>query len=190
MRLFVAVDIPEAHKRSIEKALQGLRVLLPDARWAPRSNWHATLKFLGEVPDDKLPEVRTEIASSVGDSRPVRSSLTELGAFPSIGRARVLWVGLGDASGELARLAAELDSKLSLLGVRSDSRPLHPHVTVARMRIPLQMRDLLQEAGPFVLERKGFTISQAVLYRSHLKPTGAEYEPLATFPATGALPAR
>lgn len=186
MRLFVALEIPESHKRSIEKSIQKLRSALPEVRWIPRSNWHATLKFLGEVPDERLPKVESVVSASLQDFPPIQSRLTDIGAFPSPARARVLWVGISDDSGSLAGLASELDKKFGALGFRQDSRPIHPHVTVARIKVPTGVGHLLEQANYF--EPSPFPVIQAILYRSHLKRTGAEYEPIASFPAKGAPP--
>lgn len=185
MRLFVAFDIPESLKRSIEKGLQRLRTALPEARWIPRNNWHATLKFLGEVPDDQLPKVEAAVSSSLADLPPITSHLTEMGAFPTVDKARVLWVGLWDDSGALAGLAASLDKGLGALGFRQDSRPLHPHITVARIKLPLPVGQLFEQAGPYDFDESPFAVSQATLYRSRLNRMGAEYQALSSFPAKG-----
>lgn len=186
MRLFLAVEIPESHKRSVEKAIQKLRNALPEVRWIPRNNWHATLKFLGEVPDERLPEVESVVSASLEDFPPIQSHLTDVGAFPSSGRARVLWVGLSDDSGSLARLANDLDKSFGVLGFRQDSRALHPHITLARIKVPIGVGHLLDHAYDF--DQSPFPISQAILYRSRLNRTGAEYQPLSSFPAKGVLP--
>lgn len=190
MRLFVAFDIPESLKRSIEKGLQKLRTALPEVRWIPRNNWHATLKFLGEVPDERLPEVEAAVSSYLADFPPATSHLTEMGAFPSADKARVLWVGLRDDSGALAGLAASLDKGLGALGFRSESRPLHPHITVARIKLPVSVRHLFEQAGPYDFDESPFDVTHATLYRSRLNRMGAEYQAMSSFPAKGVPSAR
>ncbi|MGH2688876.1 MAG: RNA 2',3'-cyclic phosphodiesterase, partial [Actinomycetota bacterium] len=159
MRLFVAVGIPERQKRSVEKAVQVLRLAIGDAgRWVPRENWHATVKFLGEVPDAHLAEVLAVVGRNTAAASRTTSALTGVGAFPSLGRARVLWVGLSDAEGRLAALAAGLEEALGEAGFRRESRPLHPHLTLARLRAPVPIGRVLEEAGPFAFDREPFEV--------------------------------
>ena len=103
LRLFVAFDVPEAQKDSVEEAIAPLAV--PGARWTSRQSWHVTLKFLGATPEERLSEVTGVVEQAASASQPARTSLRDLGAFPSFRRARVLWVGLDDPGAVLAALA-------------------------------------------------------------------------------------
>ena len=183
MRLFVAVDIPDRQKLSVEKAIQPLRLALVGAvRWVPRENWHATLKFLGEVPDDLVPDLRSVLTAVTSAAPATSTALTDVGAFPALSRARVLWVGLADPDGRLASLAAALESSLGEAGFRQESRPLRAHVTLARIRAPIAIAGIVEKAGPYGLNREPFAVGRVVLYRSRLGRAGAVYEPLAEFP--------
>lgn len=189
LRLFVALEVPEARKISIEKAIQSLRLNLPKARWTTREQWHVTLKFLGEVPEDRLPEV-VEIAGTCGTaSPPVGTRLTEIGSFPRGRRARVIWVGLEDDARVMALLAATLEEELGGAGFRKEGRDLHPHLTLARFRVPQPIEQEMGSSGPYEFDRTPFEVGEIVLFRSHLNPKGATYEPLEHFPLAGA-PAR
>jgi RNA 2',3'-cyclic 3'-phosphodiesterase len=186
MRLFVAVEIPEQQKRSIEKGIQALRMALVGAvRWVPRENWHATVKFLGDVAGDRLPDVSSILAAAAATSLPAPTSLTDVGAFPSLGRARVLWVGLDDPEGRLASLAAALEGAFGKAGFRQESRVLHPHLTLARIRAPVPIDGIVEKAGPYAFDREPFDVSGVVLFQSRLSRAGAAYEPVAKFPLTG-----
>ncbi|HEY8202758.1 MAG TPA: RNA 2',3'-cyclic phosphodiesterase [Actinomycetota bacterium] len=183
MRLFVAVEVPEQQKRSVERAIQSLRMALVGAvRWVPRENWHATLKFLGEVPDGRLPDVSDVLAAAAAGSSPTTTSLTGVGAFPSLNRARVLWVGLDDPEARLASMSAALETAFGEAGFRQESRALHPHVTLARIRAPIPIAGIVEKAGPYAFDREPFAVTKIVLYQSRLSRAGATYEPVATFP--------
>lgn len=176
MRLFVGIEVPEAQKRSIEKAIQELRKALPAGRWVPRENWHVTLKFLGEVPDERVAEVG-EIGMVAARGSPVLTThLTDIGSFPTRTRTRVLWVGLDDPEDEMAHLAARLEKKLGKAGFRQESRKLHPHLTLARFRVPERIAEVIESSGPYDLDRSAFEVSEAVLFRSRLSRAGATYE--------------
>jgi RNA 2',3'-cyclic 3'-phosphodiesterase len=183
MRLFVAVDIPERQRLSVEKAVQPLRLALVGAvRWVPRENWHATLKFLGEVREDRVPGLLTVLAAVTSAAPSTTTALTDVGAFPALSRARVLWVGLDDPGGRLASLAAALEASLGEAGFRQESRPLRPHVTLARIRAPIPIAGIVEKAGPYALDREPFGVGRVVLYRSRLGRGGAVYEPVAELP--------
>ena len=183
IRLFVAVEIPDRQKLSVEKAIQPLRLALAGAvRWVPRENWHATIKFLGEVPDDRVPDLSPVLAAVTSAAPATTTALTDVGAFPALNRARVLWVGLDDPGARLASLAAALESSLGEAGFRQESRPLHPHLTLARIRAPITIAGIVEKSGPYGLDREPFAVGRVVLYRSHLSRAGAVYEPVAEFP--------
>jgi 2'-5' RNA ligase len=185
MRLFLAAEVPESHKLVIERALEPLRPGLPGVRWIDPSNWHLTLKFLGEVPGERVSELSRLAGAAAARTPLTRSGLARLGAFPSPRRARVLWVGLEDAGGALAALAGRLEDRLGGAGFRREPKPWRPHVTVGRLRVPAPVGKALEAATPGTLEAPPFPISEVVLFRSHLHPRGATYEALERFPFLG-----
>lgn len=178
LRLFLAVEVPETHRRSIDKALRPLRTAIPDAKWTARDSWHVTLKFLGEVPDDRLEEVFRIATESVRDSSNVKSRLTGLGVFPSQRRARVIWIGLEDSDHLLEHLAARMESMFQSGGFRAEGRKLQPHLTVCRLRTPMDLTEIVEAFEEERLEGSTFEISRAVLFRSRLSRSGAAYEAL------------
>jgi 2'-5' RNA ligase len=182
VRLFIGIQAPEKQKRSIEKAIQELRLALPNARWVPRDNWHVTLKFLGEVTEERVSEVSEIGSMSASRSPPFDSHLTEIGSFPTKTRTRVLWVGLVDPDHVMAHLAARLEKKLGKAGFRQESRDLHPHLTLARFRVPERIADVIGEHGPYAYDRSPFAVEEVVLFRSHIGRGGARYEALETWP--------
>lgn len=188
LRLFVACEVPDAQKLSIEKSIQSLRMALPKARWTVREQWHVTLKFLGEVGEERFPEV-TEIVSSAANGGPATvSRLTDIGSFPNARRARVIWVGLEDVSGVMASLAVSMEEAFGKAGFRQEGRPLHPHLTLARFRVPQPIEEEIASSGPYEFDRTGFEIGEVVLFRSRLSPKGATYEPLEKTPLGGRHP--
>lgn len=185
LRLFIAVDVPASHKLSIERSIQDLRLQLPEARWIPRESWHVTLKFLGEVAEDRVADVLRVTGRACTDAVALSSRLTEVGAFPTLRRARVIWVAIEDPDEALARLAARLERDLGKRGFRKEGRKLHPHLTLARLRTPLPVGEAVESSGPYRLEPSRFDIGEAILFRSHLSPRGATYEALETFALGG-----
>jgi 2'-5' RNA ligase len=185
MRLFVAFDIPEGHRRGLDRAIDPVRRRLRGARFVPSAAWHVTLKFLGEVPEERFGEVREVAGRSAGALPRTRSRLTGLGAFPSPRRARVVWVGLEDAEGVLAALAEGMEREFAAAGFRREERVWRPHLTLARFRTPGPIEHALAEARLEDLPAEPFDVNEVVLFRSHLSPRGASYVPLDRFPLSG-----
>lgn len=181
LRLFVAIEVPEAQKLSIEKSIQSLRLALHQVRWTVRDQWHATLKFLGEVPESRVRDVIEIVGQTATSSSASETRLTEIGSFPHARRARVLWVGLEDAGGVMASLAASMEEAFGKAGFRQEGRALHPHLTLARFRVPQPIEKEIASSGPFDFDRSPFTVGEIVLFRSRLSPKGATYEAIERF---------
>jgi 2'-5' RNA ligase len=185
LRLFVAADLPEPIKRSVEKVIQPLRLQLPDAKWTTREQWHLTLKFLGHVDEDRLEELSKVAAKVAAGAEPVETRLTDIGAFPNVRRARVLWIGIDNPDNKLTLLDDELERRYAKRGFRKESRLYHPHLTLARMRSPQPIGEVVDSADTSSLTDASFTIGEIILYRSHLSPKGSRYEALESFKLSG-----
>jgi 2'-5' RNA ligase len=181
LRLFLAVDIPEAAKRMVADAIAPWRAASPKARWVPPENWHITLKFLGPSYPRLLAWIEEEVAAVATATSPVRVRLSGLGAFPSLGRARVCWAGVDEPSGALARLSSALDVALGK-EFRADARGFRPHLTVARSEPPIALPPAYG-ATPLVTE--AFAVERVVLFRSQLRRPAPRYESLEQFPLRG-----
>jgi 2'-5' RNA ligase len=178
VRLFVAVDVPDVVAAELLERIAGLRGAVSGARWTRPEGWHVTLKFLGSTAVRSVPEVEAAVRTVAGGVASFGSRIVRLGAFPSAGRARVLWAGLEDAAGCFARIVTHLDDLLVALA-EPEKRAFMPHLTLARIEPPARL-------DPDVLELEvassAFTVERLILYRSHLSPKGATYEPLVTAP--------
>lgn len=174
LRLFVAFEVSETAKDAVEVAVAPLRERFPQARWVPRQNWHVTVKFLGQTYPRLLGWVQERVAAAAAQGAPVRTRLTEVGAFPSAGRARVLWAGLDDRPGRLAEIAHALDALLAT-EFKPETRAFSPHLTVARSDPPLRLDEGVVGTA---LEPVEVTVDHLVLFRSHLRRPSPVYEPL------------
>ena len=181
LRLFVAVEVPDRAKESVEEAFRRWRVEFPKARWAPRENWHVTLKFLGRTWPRLADWVPQRVEAAARDVEPFRTRITGVGGFPSPTKARVLWAGLDDEDGRAGGLAARIEGGL-LEEFPAEKRAFHPHLTVARSDPPVKLSP--EFAGtPLVTE--DWEVDHVVLFRSHLRRPAPLYEPLALFPLGG-----
>lgn len=184
MRLFVALDIPEDIRQALAATVRTLRVACPDARWARIDGLHATLKFIGETPGEKLEPIKSALAT-VQAAAPITLQFRGAGFFPDMRRPRVLWAGI-EAGPDLAALARDVENSLAPLGIARETRAFSPHLTLARFDRPRGLALLhaaLAAAGP--LEFGATTAKEFHLYQSVLKRGGAEYTRLVTFSFAG-----
>lgn len=110
-----------------------------DIRWAADENWHITLAFLGEVPEYKVDQLAEGLERAAGRQKPIDLQLAGSGAFPGVADARVLWTGVRDEAGALPHLAMTTRSAANKAGVQVDGRKFAPHVTLARLRRPMDV---------------------------------------------------
>jgi 2'-5' RNA ligase len=130
VRLFVAVSIPAAIRAEVAAWVPRAEALTGDTvRWNAPDQWHLTLVFLGEVPEDRLPAVVAAGTRTLHEAAAARLQLRGGGRFGD----RVLWVGLRD-DGALRGLADALRAELRTDGFPVDDKPFRPHLTLARSR--------------------------------------------------------
>jgi 2'-5' RNA ligase len=181
MRLFVAIEIPNEVRESLAAFLKELRGIAPQAKWVRAENLHITLKFLGHTEPTKLRAIEEALAS-IRDAQPVTLDFRGLGFFPNEKRARVFWVGM-EASSNLKVLAEGIDQRVHKLGYPLEDRPFTPHLTLARLEPPGLPPKLGSAAKENAVRTFGsFAAHEFHLIESRLKPTGAEYTTLQSFP--------
>jgi 2'-5' RNA ligase len=178
MRLFIALDLPIAVVQTLEHLLDTLR---PTARisWVQPANMHITLKFIGEFPEERIPEL-TSALDRIAKPGAIPLAVRELGFFPNPRSPRVFWVGV-DAPG-LSELAAEIDRTTSKFGVETEKRAFSPHLTLARIKDRLNLKPLEDAIAALPSRDFGkFEVKSSYVYLSQLRPTGALYTKLAEF---------
>ena len=182
LRLFVAVEIPQRTKDEVDRAIAPLRERYPQGKWVRPENWHVTVKFLGRTMPALLDRVRDACVEATERVRPFRVELRPAGVFPRPTGAWALWVGLRDEAEGLGVLARALDRELAR-DFPAEKRPFTAHLTVARFdpRVLVDPAEL-EAAAP---EPSPFRVGELVLFRSHLSPKGARYEPLERFALRG-----
>jgi len=188
VRCFVAIDLSPEVRAAVAEAQAGLRAAAPraDVRWVDPAGMHLTLKFLGEVPEERLPALQGALTEAVTRRPALALAARGLGGFPNARRPRVVWMGIAGDGEALGRTAAGVEDALVPLGFPAEARPFRGHVTLARVRSPrglAQLGDAIA-AGAHA-DFGAWTAQEVVLYRSHLKPSGAVYEPLARLPFAG-----
>jgi len=188
IRSFIAIELPENTKKELRQLEDALRGKCPEgcARWVSPDGIHLTLKFLGNVPQDKISAITRAIENASVGFSPFELKVTEIGVFPNERRIQVIWVGV---SGELEKLKAlqkSIDENLRPLGFEPESRPFTPHLTIARIKESTTTDDR-KRLGEIVSATKceltfPIRVQSVSLMRSQLTPQGAIYHRIASVP--------
>ena len=181
-RLFIALGLPEALRTALTHEQERLQAAGLHAAWMRPPGMHLTLHFLGDTPVTALERIAAACVPAAAGVPPLRLRAEGLRCFPSARRPRVLVTNVQGDVQQLKRLHQRLVRRLGRLGVRLDSRPYRPHVTIGRFRRPPRGPPLavLQRALAAPPVSYGDFVSDAVeLFRSELHPGGAVYTSLA-----------
>jgi len=174
MRAFIAFEIPE----EVKKVLIEAQNQLEKAKLSLTKDFHLTLKFLGEVDETKVEEIRKRLGEIKFNS--FETSLTDIGVFPGENSIRVVWVGLNDPESKIASLQKEVDSKTEILGFKKDIR-FHPHLTLARVKFVSDKQGFAKNLKEIKIEKKAFQVTEFKLIKSILTPEGPIYEDIVSF---------
>jgi 2'-5' RNA ligase len=131
VRLFVALNLPKQERTRIQRAVARLRDSEFPVRWIEPDGYHLTLKFLGEVRAELVPTLERAIDRVAAATNAFPLSISGFGAFPTIRRPRVLWLGV-DPSPALRCLKQDLEWGLASHGFERETRAFHPHITIGR----------------------------------------------------------
>jgi 2'-5' RNA ligase len=180
MRLFIGLDPYEDVRERLERLLVHLRAGA-HLKWSAVYNLHVTLKFIGEWPDDKLPQLEAALGA-VPRREPIPADVKGLGWYPNPHHPRVFWVGV-QAGDPLAALVKDIEAQLGPLGIAGETRPYHAHLTLARIKepAPLQaLRDAIAQLES--VDYGSFLVDRFYLYRSQPGSAGSIYTKLSEYP--------
>jgi len=174
-RLFVALDLPDSIKSSLDSLMRGLG----DVRWLSDDQLHLTLRFIGEIDNGQAHDIAD--ALSLVQGRPFDLSLKGIGHFPPRGEPRVIWTGV-ERQPELKALKHRIDNALRQAGLDRDPKKYVPHVTLARLRRPPTQAGLATYLMRHSLFRSSsFPVSGFKLFSSWLDGQGADYQVEASY---------
>ena len=187
LRVFIAVEIPPSIRQAIDSQTQPLRAALGRdlVRWVPAENMHLTLKFIGDVSPASVDALAKMLTAETQTCAPFALTVGGLSSFPTPRRARVIWIGI-QAPAALTSLQHGLESAAARLGYEEETRPFSPHLTLGRVRQPIGASD--QQKVRIALEKTQIgalgtaEVTAVHLFKSDLKPSGAEYTCLFSAP--------
>jgi 2'-5' RNA ligase len=174
MRLFIAVEVPEGIKRILKSVQEKLKL---DGRMTKTKEFHLTLKFLGEVPEQKLDDIKQSLGKISFD--PFKARLSDIGAFPTKNNPRVVWAGL-EPHQTINALQQQVDDTMTNIGFEKDNR-FHPHLTLSRIKFCNNRKEFADLLDNIRIEQAEFDIKEFKLIKSTLTPQGPVYDVLALF---------
>lgn len=189
MRAFIAAEIPSVIRNKIGKIQRELmKEVSSSVKWVEVANIHITLRFLGEVPEEKIELLRQVLPKGGAGIAPFKITVRGLGAFPELSRPRVIWVGMESEGRKMEQLYLQIEDLVRDLGFPPETRDFSPHLTVGRVK---QLRDRAEWVRA-IKEREDIFLGETTvdcfyLFQSILRPLGPEYKKLGKFdlPGTG-----
>lgn len=165
-RVFIAVPLTEEAIEELKKNVSKF-----PGRKVSHDKWHFTLEFLGDVKDERLPEL-TKIFEEIPLPSPFQITFTTLGAFPHSRSARVLWAGIKEGERDFSKLSEIFREHLGKAHFRIDERPFVPHVTLSRLHHPENISRWIEQQ-PF--HKVHMKVEKLILYESILEPEQSRY---------------
>ncbi len=178
MRTFIAVELTEELRVKIEELQNPLKKINANVAWVKPGNVHATLKFLGEVPEDKIEKVFEGTKNALEGIKSFKLSLKNLGYFPNIKRPRVVWIGVEKGKEELSLMAVKIEEEMEKIGFPKENREFSPHLTIGRVKSPKNIERLTELIKDTSFQSQEIEVKEVAVMRSELHPSGAIYTPL------------
>ncbi|OGW75460.1 MAG: 2'-5' RNA ligase [Omnitrophica bacterium RBG_13_46_9] len=178
MRTFIALELSEEVQEELARIQGNLKYAGADIKWAKPDNIHLTLKFLGEVEENKLGQIKNILDRIASDNKPFELKLFKLGGFPSLDQPRVLWVGTDNGCVEAETIARSIEEGLEKIGFPKEDRPFRVHLTLGRLKSGKNKVQLRQKLLSLEVQPKSCAIRHITLFQSTLTPSGPIYKPL------------
>lgn len=187
IRSFLAFELPLEIKDIVARVSGELRKSTLDLKWAKVDNIHLTVVFLGNVQMGDIEAIGDEVRKVCLKTGSFGISLVGMGVFPNRRNPRVLWLGLNGDLERMSHFRDALQNRLKPFGIKEEKRRFKPHLTLGRSRKSNKKHFQLDE---ILLEYKDLTspvcaLEELILFKSDLKPGGAVYTKLASWPLLG-----
>ena len=184
IRSFLAFELPHDVRKKVAKISGEIKKTGLNAKWVKPANIHLTVIFMGNIDEEDIPGIISKIDNVACLYKNFDISLGGMGLFPDLRRPRIIWLGLDGETDRLSSLRNDLQKSLESFGIKQERRPFNPHLTLGRFRKPVKDRALLNKiideygniGGP---EEK---LCELVMFKSELKPGGAVYTRIHSWP--------
>ncbi len=178
IRLFIALPLGQEVERYLSSIIDELKPHGGSVKWVAPQNVHLTVRFLGDTEEQRVPKIKQLLDKVASEYPTVATTIDRLGAFPNLRRPRVIWAGIHDNVDRLEKLARQVELGVRKLRFEKETKGFKPHLTLARIRKPQGLEQLIAHLESFVLEPQVLTLDRLVLFKSTLTPKGPIYNRL------------
>lgn len=178
MRLFIAAAIDNNNQEEIRKIQDRLKEYGGDVKWVEPKNTHLTLRFLGQISQEKVPGIINALKEAVKSISPFSIEITRLGVFPNIRFPRIIWAGIEKGQDNLRELSLIIDRTLLKTGFPQEKRPFSGHISLGRARNAKNKTMLSKNIAGFRFNPITQAIGSIILYKSALSSEGPAYDKL------------
>lgn len=178
MRLFIALPLPEEIEEHLGKVIFALKQKRGKVKWVAPKNIHLTVKFLGEVEEDRIDKITPLLSEVAKKYHVIRTSTDRIGAFPNPKHPKILWAGLNGETDRMADLAGAVEDALVPLGFEKENRKFKAHLTLGRIKDGRDLNELTAYLQSYDFTPAAFTMDRIVLFKSTLTPRGPIYDRL------------
>ena len=178
---FFAVKLPNDIKQSIHDELSNVQPIFQFQRWVHREDYHITLAFLGAADEQRLQETVDLVGQAMTEEKSFPLQIIGLNVFGNSKAPRIFW-GAVNEEARLYELQAIVHKKCLEARFTLESRPYHPHITIARKWSANEEFDpqILTNRNPFQEKPLCFTVNEIVLYKTNVDKT-PKYAPVVRF---------
>jgi len=175
MRLFIAFELSAEVKRQLREFENQITLDGAKLRWLKEEQLHVTIKFLGEVGDEQLSDVKNVLQPLAREASPFSVTVLGSGVFPARGPVRIIWAGVDDAEERILPLQQIVERECEKTGFKREERPFRPHITLARVKDDRTRGALRKRVEAAPIEAREQLIDAVTLFQSKLSANGSEY---------------
>lgn len=185
MRTFIAIPLSDEIKEKLAETQKHLRKGIGyGISWVDPSLTHITVKFLGEIDERSIPDLKETLQNIVRNTKPFKIACGGLGCFPNVRHPRVIWLGVKRES-QLNELHNRIENSLSTLGYPKEEKIFSPHLTLGRVKEELTETELIVLSEFIKNEKENplmvLPVNELILFKSLLSRTGPVYTQISFF---------
>lgn len=183
IRTFIAIKLDGSLHNTLNEVIEKFAASKASVKWVAPENVHITLKFLGNVEEDRLPDIFSACEKAAEGFSPIDLEVRAVGCFPTLARPRVVWLGLEKGTEAVKELQRSIEHELEVIGFPKEDREFRAHLTIGRVKgkqgISRLCRLIEEERNVFIGLMRTNTVS---IMKSKTLPSGPVYTELKSIP--------
>lgn len=175
MRIFIGIKFEDSTREEIERALKPFKKIATPIKYVKTENIHLTLKFIGEVPQEKYSQIEEVLSNNDFNVGAFELEIVGFGKFGRGKELNILWIGI-EKNEKVENLYLRIENALGKIGISKEKRPFKPHVTVGRNRKKYNFKPIFEllDKSADIFKTK-FKVHAFQIFKSELFSTGPVY---------------